>query len=280
MKLDTKRIILIRHAQSAMNKMFSEACEKHKLLPSDYNLIFYLYYELNKDLLDPSLSPHGFSQTLNARESEKEKLSNIKMVLTTATRRTLQTARGIFNTQERKDLKLVVLPFFERAESVGDVFSHTEKLIGEFPEFDFSLVKREIDKFGWLWFAEHFTNHYKRNGLIKYVEEHWKDFPEEEEHIAKGFAMTKYMRTFAPDIFETWGELSVRISNHKNSLKRFLLKEENLGYGDDEVAFVGHHSFFKIFTAKSFNEKNEPQEYWDAVNCELKPFDLDLFANL
>lgn len=280
MKVSSKRITLIRHAQSVMNKMFIDVCDELNLLASDYQLIFYAYYKLDRNLLDPGLSPHGFNQTIKARESESEKVSKIKMICTTATRRTLQTARGIFNTQERKDLKLVVLPFFERAESIGDIFSDTELLIGEFPEFDFSLVKREIDKYGWLWFAQHFTNNYKRDGLIKYVEEHWKDFPEEEERVAKGFAMTKYMRTYAPEIFESWADLSVRVSNHRNTLKRFLLKEENLGYGDDEIAFVAHHSFFKIFTAKSFNEKNEPLEYWDAENCEMKPYDLDLFANL
>ena len=280
MNSEKKKILLIRHGQSVFNEHYYETCLKLGVDPDKTNLVQFTFFPLRKDLLDAPLTNLGISQCVNARNEQKEKIQNVKLVLVTATTRALQTARHIFNTQDNHNKRLVVLPIFECTESVDDVFCNTIDNMEKFSEFDFSIVKKETDQFGWSWFARHYTNHHKRENLISHIDTQWKNFSYEKESVARGFAMVKFMEKFSPEIFENWKDFSTRVNNHEDSLIRFLLKKENAELKDNEIAFVGHNRLFKVMTAKSFDSESQPLEFWDSTNCEIKEHELELFDKL
>lgn len=280
MNSEKKKILLIRHGQSVFNEYYYETCLKLGVDPDKTHLVQFTFFPLRKDLLDAPLTKLGISQCVNTRNEQKEKIKDVKLVLVTATTRALQTARHIFNTQDNHNMRLVVLPIFECTESVDDVFCNTIDNMKIFSEFDFSILKKETDKFGWSWFARHYTNHYKRENLISHVDTRWKNFSYEKESVARGFAMVEFMEKFSPEIFENWKDFSTRVRNHEESLIRFLIKEENKGLKDNEIAFVGHNRLFRVMTAKSFGLGNQPLEFWDSTNCEIKEHELELFDKL
>ena len=131
----SKNFVLIRHAESLQNKCWNESKQ-------------WSYRRYDKEFVDCDLSENGYEQTLLAREAVKN--LKVKIVYVSPLRRALLTAREVFKNHPSNP-KFIVVPILrEKLAAACDVPSDIEKLMKEFPDYDFSLVLKETkNKFLW-----------------------------------------------------------------------------------------------------------------------------------
>lgn len=262
-----RSIYLIRHAQSGFNKFLGAAIDRYQLTEDDEHLLLFARVAKKEELIDPHITELGLKQTLLAREKYKEQFSKVKLVMTTAMTRTLDTARGIFDSQNCKDKEFVVLPFFERIQSISDIPSKVCQNFERYPEFDFSLMKDQVERHGTTWFLHKLTNPYLREKLIEGLKE-FDHSPIDQQVIQKTFKLTDQLRHLKNTELENLCEFYFRIQNHKMSMKRLLLQPKYRDLKDGEIAFVGHFCFNSSFMATDFDENFFPKNFHRFENCE------------
>lgn len=278
-KLD---ILLIRHAESKYNRLVLDENEKQGLQKGDQYLIMYTKFRLDPNLLDADLSELGLKQCIEGRQKMAESLKKVKLLITTATTRTLHTARLLFETEGGlpEGLRTVVIPGFERVESNCDIFCKTEDNFERFKEFNFAIMRKEIEEFGWAWFVNRLTHPGKRKRILDYVEANSKKFESYPKNIANGLAMTDFMKTLAPELLETHADFFPRFEGIIGALRRVLAREENQHLQSGEVAFVAHSTLLKYITAKEIGEDFKPIGNWEPENCESKLFTFNVFESI
>jgi broad specificity phosphatase PhoE len=115
--MSTKKILCIRHGQSAYNAAF-EATGIDPIIP------------------DARLTPLGEQQVAVARETLRD--TNVDLVITSPLTRALQTAVGIFGSHKSNPRFLVEALHRERVESSCDVGRSPALLFAEYPGLDFA----------------------------------------------------------------------------------------------------------------------------------------------
>lgn len=278
-KLD---LLLIRHAESQYNRLVIDENDRQGLTQRDQYLIMYTKFRLDQKLLDSDLSEIGVKQCLEGRQNLAESLKKVKLVITTPSTRTLHTSRLLFNTEAGlpEGLRVVVIPGFERVESICDVFCKTEDNFERFKEFDHSIMRKEVEEFGWAWFVNKFSNPGKRRRILEYVEKNANKFDSYPSNIANGLATTEFMKTLAPELLESHVDFYPRYEAILGAIRRVLSREENKDLESGEVAFVAHSTLLKYMTAKEIGDDSKPIGNWDFQNCEAKLFPFNVFASI
>lgn len=263
------KVLMIRHSISLYNKFAKKKVEELETDNEDH--ILFVKVVKHPELLDCALSPKGQELATLVAKENSEALDKVKLVLCTAARRALQTTQHLFGN--RKDVVVVVLPFFERMESIGDVMAYTAEHMSEFPQFDFAPVRRMLEKYGWAWFVHQLENPITQQDLLAATEG-------ASDAQAKGFCVVEYMKGRLPLLLESFPEFHARLRRHKETVRRFLSRPELAHLRDGEVAIVAHNNFNRFFVAEHFNKDWYPSPCTSFNNCEIKEYNLNLFAEL
>lgn len=263
------KVLMIRHSVSLYNSFAKQKLEEVGVESEDE--ILFVKVPRRPELLDCALSPEGHALAQRVARESAGALGKVKLVLCTAARRALQTTQHLFGGRE--GVVVIVLPFFERMESLGDVMAHTAAHAAEFPQFDFAPVRRVLDKHGWAWFVHQLENPVTRQELLAAVAE-----PAEPE--AQGFRVVDYMRAKLPQLLESFPDFHARLRRHKETVRRFLSRPELAHLRDGEVAIVAHNNFNRFFVAEQFDAEWYPSPCTPFSNCEVKEYTLNLFGEL
>lgn len=266
--MNSSTILVIRHAQSVYNRRVLDA--ENSAVSEEREAADGIKFLKDPALLDAALSDFGVEQALASRETNMEVLDRVRLVFVTATCRTLETARHLFNTQERRSVRVVVLPTFEQVLGNCDVFCFTAEHMRRFPEFDWSLVRPEVEANGWSWFLHRLTNPAKRESALRLVAPHRAN----PEAINGAFALVDFMRENGASQLENMEEFVERVTLAKIFVTSALESEKLGSFEAREVALVGHSYFIAAFTASKFDEKSTPMDGLRLANCQVVQFDL------
>ena len=208
---------IIRHAQSLANLAELQALASGL----DFKLTKHMW---DLTLVDPTLSPKGRTQIIQSRP--KAHLLNVRKVLVSPLKRTLETCRGLFEDHPLQP-EVHVCPWM--SEQLGTISELSSLANG---------VNKDFETWNWQLF-EGLPRDYWQFGVIttekfQILRNSYKDF----ESFAKLVA-TKIEELY-PDCLENPEETTYRCKQ----LRALLLDELKQG----PVALVGHQSYFKQFT--------------------------------
>lgn len=225
--------------------------------------------------IDPDISIFGKIESNKLRKANIEELDKVKLVLCTPTRRTLSTARLMFNTTEpRNNLpRLVAVPICEYLFEIHRFSPASNDLLAEFSEFDFSQIEEDRKELGPFWFLSHVAKDPNIQTLFKdYTKEiqlknpNMSDedflykFLEQKEFKSQIFRLINFNMNHRVVLFEFW-------------LREFLKLDENKDLKDGEIAFVGH-SYLNGVLIENMNEINLAGGNRDNFNCQTNYFTI------
>jgi len=247
METQKKAVYLIRHAQSEFN-----AAEI---------LVGLDVVDFDKNYADPILTKLGQQQAEVGAEFVKDK--NIKYVISSPMKRTIQTASIIFKDHTSKPKFLVHPLFREHIHYSCDVASPVDILEETFSdlELDWTLMKNFEDRD--LWHITDFFDETTRNELLEEIKKKAQT-PEEIRKIV-GEVMMEKSKGQHPKPLESYDVLAKRIEKAKEELKQ-LVREVG---PDESIAIVAHWAFLRYFTSTRFGEKLNPLDGYDFRNCEV-----------
>jgi len=248
-------ILLIRHAQSYYNICEIEAVKEKK---------DFLLFRYRPDFIDCSLSEEGHQQAITASKIVQEE--DVKYVFASPLRRALQTTRLLFESHKNKP-KVIVLPLLrEHLSTSCDIPDNLDMLMGEFPDYDFSLFSEYEDKK--LWIIHTLQDEaVKKELLVAYNEEFLKLM---DNKLSFSEYILEKMKALHPKQFESRVNLRERTEKVKNIVKEYQAKlMEN-----EHIAIVSHYSFLKMFTATSFKDTGKAINGLCFENCEVVKYAL------
>ena len=225
--------------------------------------------------VDPDLSTLGKIESKRLRKANIEELDKVKLVLSTPTRRTLSTARLMFDTTEpRKSLpRLVVVPICEFLFEIHRFSPASDNLLAEFSEFDFSHIEEDRKELGPFWFLTHVAKDPNVQALFEdYKTERLTKSP----NISEDEFLYRFLdyKEFKSQIFRLINfHLNHRVVLFEFWLREFLKLDENKDLQDGEIAFVGH-SYLNGVLIENMNEINLAGGNRDNFNCQTNYFTI------
>ena len=260
------KVIFLRHGESSWNMKFCKwrveqgiSSDIFVMPPHDFNFTV-------KDIseCDSELTEDGIKQChLNALELSD--YPNIKKVLCSPMRRTIQTFELMFQNYPKKfnNQEIFIAPCIcEQILSLGEFAMKTD-------------VMRETyqDKYNWaamdvfenppVWFIENVPTNSENENFKNDLLENWEKSRDFEKLI-------KFWRE-SEKLLDNNHALIERVSKAKEFIKKFIEKHQ---LGDGELVLVAHWKFIKYFTAASFDQDGESAYGKSPNNCELIEWDL------
>ena len=135
------QVILVRHAKSAYNLVYTNACVKGASDDELKNL------SADKQFRDCELSQEGFEQW--AKEAKLIYNINVHTVFVSPLRRTLQTAVNLFKSHPNfESIKFILLPIAKEAiEGTDDLPWNIDSILSEFEGEFPNLCTSHFDKY-------------------------------------------------------------------------------------------------------------------------------------
>eukprot|EP00359_Climacostomum_virens_P002213 CAMPEP_0204901506 /NCGR_PEP_ID=MMETSP1397-20131031/3122_1 /ASSEMBLY_ACC=CAM_ASM_000891 /TAXON_ID=49980 /ORGANISM="Climacostomum Climacostomum virens, Strain Stock W-24" /LENGTH=232 /DNA_ID=CAMNT_0052069873 /DNA_START=175 /DNA_END=873 /DNA_ORIENTATION=- len=221
------KVYVIRHAQSVYNRVLEAWLNEGKL---ECDL------KVNPTLTDPGITDIGVEQ-VNLAKSLVHALP-IDKVYASPLRRSLQTAKGMFEAHPKQPRVFVVPEFTEQLFSSCDLSKSFTGIDPQFPEFDWSALRADSD----YWVFDVIDNETTREIKRNFPREQWND------------VACTYL---GGDGLESQADLEVRCSKVKALLRADL--EQGL-----TVAFVSHWCFIKQLTMQPH------YKFVDLVNAQVQ----------
>ena len=269
-----KRLLLIRHAESLYNQYLANSLKVNEVFDHNEALVLFTRFHKREELLDPFLSQNGIAQTEVSVKENFDKLNRVKLVITTPMTRTLETTRRLFGGISVPP-EIVVIPNFEKSESVSDFPFRTLQNVKKYNNCDFKLLENKLKTFGYAWFIYEFFSPYKKELFLDAIKN--VTAPDlDQEIVRKSFEIVDKSLCFALNSVENSFEFYFRILKAKNSISQILTSDKYKLLKDEEVAVVAHWNFLAYLTAASFNENFTPVLFNIFKNCEIKEFDFEL----
>ena len=242
-----QKFLLIRHAQSEFN--FSWISSQNPSLFS------------NKNLIDCKITQIGESQISECKE--KTNLYPISLVLVSPLRRTLQTAKLLFENHPNKPSFLVVPYLRERIDASCDLSDFIDKPFEEFEEFDWSLmIKLAGEIKGKYWLTEEL-------GDVPEIEEiRKKEVEEQKTEILR--KMDEYIKSKKKE-HENKAEKYESVRAYQKTIGKLMdflddLKKTRKFNKEDVIAIVAHSGALRELRTRGGVDNAYLK------NCEMREF--------
>ena len=212
--------------------------------------------------IDAALSEDGVAQCEAQRADFQEKYPNIKYILCSPFRRTVQTLNYMMKDYKNPlDPGLIVMfpEIVEEVETVGDLAFETANLMQKYKkDYNWFFYDKAFYENPEIWFLHNINESTGKNKLKHEQIKNWKKYGDKEKLI-------KYWQDSNRELTDPTISRS-KAEHAKIKVMEFIEANE---VKDDELLIISHFNFLNYFTSKSFNEKNEPSEYRFIKNLEV-----------
>jgi broad specificity phosphatase PhoE len=269
------KIILVRHAESIFNSRVEQIKEKwfckDHIPKSEYeSLLKQAYTETSPDLINTKLTEKGHTQSHSIAETLQARYPNLKIVLVSPMRRTMQTLEQSLKTHSKFDsLKIQFLENLREALMVncdmGIWQPHMKSDLEFLDRYDWSF----FDKFQNpdFWFIENCSAEQRAELEALLEGTHGLDQQTEKlaHYLCKDYPCKK---------FESHKGIYERVQKCKDEIWGIVNSE---GYGDGEVLVVSHNRTLKVWLCEVFREdwSPDPKVSVSLKNCEIVEYELD-----
>ncbi|KRX07723.1 hypothetical protein PPERSA_05786 [Pseudocohnilembus persalinus] len=254
------KVHIIRHAESEYNKAQFEFGGYQAATQFKYEHIGHKY---DPNLMDPAITEKGIEQCKLAREKIKE--LNVKLVIVSPLKRTLQTCHEIFKNSHHKPIFIAQPQFREHMQSTCDIGGNIEESKKDYDYIDFSLVEQYPYQKIWTLYEilqhQQIIYEQKRMSLhkqkIEQIENVIQIIKEKggnnQEYLQQNSHMLllDYLKEVHPNFIDTDTETQYRSVIQRQIVKQ-LAKKHNIKENED-IVIVGHRGNLYQFS----NEQNE-----------------------
>ena len=260
---------MMRHAQSEWNIKCDAYITAKDIAITEFNKIphsFSTSYE-KPEQVDAALSEEGIKQCLDGRAEFEQNYPNIKYILCSPYRRTIQTMTHMFADYKNKpDSKnTIMFPLISEAlASLGDMAFETENYKEKLKdECDWSFQTKENYEDPKIWFLYNIDESQGENKLKWEMINHWKTHQDKDK------------------LFEYWAKSERKLesnvterckTNHAREKIGEFCQENNVQ--DDELLVVSHFTFLNFFISQNFDENSTPQDKRFIKNLEILKYDI------
>lgn len=273
------KIYQMRHAESMAN----ESIQKIKNLCSDRVItaekedkqIEDLKMSMEPEILNSKLSERGVKQAKKAYKNNKSKLGNIRHVVVSPLRRTIQTFENTFEEMASfKDSTIkvhIVEDLREALLSSSELAfwgKHEQEDLKYSNLYDFSFLNdtsQHPDKNFWVF--DNLMPEYKENAhnLIK----NCQSLKEKCQQVCKTFS-NKYSKDCKLENTEC---IYRRVARGKDIVRQ-IIKDNNIK--DKELLVVSHGNTLSHFTGREYQDNFMPKKFKMFDNAEIIKFELEI----
>lgn len=262
-----KRYFLIRHAESVSNYL-KEVMRQEEPDHSITEFRLKIKANPNEDMMDPIPTQKGRLQCADSRQENLHILSKIKYVLVSPFARCLETTSLMFDS---KDLRAkggsieVRQEIHEKLCCQSDVPTSLISNMSRFPDFDFSKLEEDVQKYRELYFIGSMEEGESKEKIKAFAEKVGVDGTKRERELFMLGLFKKAVMTNT--LVENQREMLTRVNKFKKTLKE-IFEEKDIQ--DGELAIVVHNWVIQAWTAEGVDE--ETGNFYGMIkakNCEI-----------
>lgn len=244
--MDFFKLTVVRHAQSEYNTAQMTAKKSEVEVKTNEDVVV----KFSRSLIDCGISKEGEQQCASAREFFLTR--KIDVVFVSPLRRALQTAKLIFGDHPSNPKFLVEPCIKEILSSTCDLAESFYKVSQEFPEFDWSEMKKYEYPELWVLYEYGDITHVPK--LISMIKEN-NPTMKEPLHPEANEIIARYMQERYPLELETQFDINARAGRAKVVLKKRIME---FGEMSGDAVLVAHSRILEAMTATEFGENGKP----------------------
>ena len=271
------KIVLMRHAETTWNKALNNIFVEKDNKEIDEETFIKKHKELTKsqdpDVLNAALNPKGHEQCELASKKIPEDHANVKRVLISPMRRTIQTFEESFKNHPNflnKTMKISFIPEMrEKTNSACDIACWTQNekdCFKNFEMYDWSWENEFDDAMKPFWFLDTMLDFEKERALSAI-----KDAETVEEKRIK-LLENLIDGSWFPWNYESKESSENRIKEAQKKISKIIIDE---GLKDNELAIVSHCGTQQAFTSISNGENSTEGIFFK--NAETRVFEFPMY---